>query len=233
MEMPRWMLSLRMIAVLVLPVVFLSLFAIYARERRPALYGLAKPLPVLWILLWSALVLFVFAKSEASRPIPVYLIFAGLGLGLAGDIFLLKKSYFLPGYLAFAAGHLAYIVGFVGLHPLVLFWPYLLLLCLPGVVYAVYLSRVTKQKAKIPLILAYAAIITGMLVSASNLYLGAQKGQWIFYGAVLFCVSDGLWSFHNFARPLKRPGVWILSTYYAGQALIAAGSFLEIWNGSA
>lgn len=207
----------------------MSSLAIWSRAKRPADYKWSKPQPVAWILAWALILLYPFCSEI---PDMVWWIVAGLALGLLGDIFLLNKKWFVPGFLGFALGHLAYIIGFATMEFQLPFW-LVGLLCIPGIVYASLISRLTHSKKMLPFVWIYGVMLTSMLVTALNVFWGlpeANPGRaWLLLGAILFCLSDGFWSWNKFVRPLQNPGLFILTTYYAGQSLIGFGA-LGIWG---
>lgn len=162
------------------------------------------------------------------------LIVAGLALGAAGDFALSRPGTraFLAGMAAFALGHLAYVLAFVGRS-----------LELGGLAYGP--GRVALLGLLVVLLLStefwlaprtgalrwpvrgYALIIGAMAAAVILLPAGAgaAKAQ---FGAALFLLSDTLLAIRLFVvrgEPAKRAlGYAVWPAYWAGQALILWGS---------
>ena len=72
----------------------------------------------------------------------------------------------------------------------------------------------------------YAFVISLMAVMAVN-----RKGRvnttsfnLIFYGAILFLISDSILAYNKFVSPIKFSGLAIMSTYMIAQYLITMGA---------
>ncbi|MCR9142572.1 MAG: lysoplasmalogenase [bacterium] len=238
-----------------LPVVLLSALSIASRRFYPATegrlssaqYRVAKTPPVFWILGFYGLWYYGAGGAELGSDSASlrFWVMVGLIAGVAGDFFLLFRRLFLPGFTAFALGHILYLYGFATV-PWVLPIPVVALIFVPGLIYAPMIIRRTERKDMLPLILFYMLLINGMLLTAINASTHAWLSQaaagngdsgllpwgiaggWIPYcltfGAGLFCVSDACWAWNRFVRPFANAGLWILATYYGGQALIVWGA---------
>lgn len=202
----------------------LSAMAITARSQKPSFYPITKPLPVLWMIIWTVLWL---SRMDSWIDTLMPWILTGLIFGLAGDVFLLKKETFLLGYTGFIGGHLAYVLAFAK-SEFILPWYIAGSVFIPGVLYAIYVSLNTLQKKMMPIVWIYSLIISGMLLFAINTGWKETSGWLLTTGCLLFFISDGFWSWNKFVKKLPQPGAMILSTYYTGQALITYGSFLII-----
>ena len=135
-------------------------------------------------------------------------ILAGLVLGAIGDAALLFDRGFLPGLVAFLAGHIAYAVAFPphgawvaapalgGLTALVWLWPHL-------------------GSMRVPVI-AYIAAIVAMVGGALATGNGILK-----VGAIAFFASDLSVARDRFVEKTWINRAWGLPAYYAGQLLIA------------
>ena len=172
-----------------------------------------KPVPVL--------VLFVWVRRAAPRDGMTARLLFGLALCALGDV-VIETGRFVPGLVAFLVGHLGYIAAFVheeralALGRAVAFG-------LWGVV-AIALLWGGLGEMKVPVIL-YTATICAMMWRASAL-LGGGRGwaSLIVAGAVLFAVSDTVIAIDRFRLPFAAARVIILSLYWLGQLLIAAGA---------
>ena len=200
---------------LFLPVTLLALGAILARKYRNEWYFWTKPLPVTWILVWFVLHLDTRTGSESNW------ILAGLVLGLVGDILLLWKRSFLPGFAAFIGGHVAYVVAFAH-SAWALPLQFALLAFVPAALYLVLAVPRLRKRSALPVVVSY-------MIFENVMFLFALNRDWdicVFFaslGAFLFCLSDGFWGWNRFVRELENPGLLILGTYYPAQALIAWG----------
>lgn len=136
------------------------------------------------------------------------LVLAGLILGAIGDVALLFERGFLPGLVAFLAGHLAYAIAFPphdawviapalgGLAALVWLWPHLGALRIP--------------------VIAYVGAIVAMVGGAL-----ATDNRLLMVGAVLFFASDLAVARDKFVAREWLNRAWGLPAYYAAQLLIA------------
>lgn len=205
------------------PYALLALLAVAARQLGWKAAGVAKALPVSFLIVSLAMAA-VTGRAEAGAS--YYIIMAGLACGLTGDVLLLDKGrFFKQGVVAFLGGHVLYIVAFAfsGLRPT---WRMLLPIAGYFGIYAIVLSNILLAKhAKYrPLALAYLGGILAMTVSAlfadaANAARGASS--YFFEGAFLFTVSDGVLSYRLFQRRFRFVDVVVLSTYYAAQGVVA------------
>lgn len=173
-----------------------------------------KPIPVLVlaIAVWMA------------RPTHSYhrLVAVGLAFGAAGDL-LLELDLFVFGLVAFLIGHLFYIrafllddrqVGVLQAFPWVV-WVVAMVaslsegagdLLIPGAVYLTVLGA-----------MAWRALTRmGSVSRASGVSTAA--------GATLFAISDSLIAIDRFGTDIPGSRWWIMTTYWAAQALIAYGA---------
>ncbi|MCB1174916.1 MAG: lysoplasmalogenase [Leptospiraceae bacterium] len=199
----------------------LGAIAIWVRSKHPPLYFWAKGLPMFWILFWLGW--HYTASPTHALPAALGWLCLGLILGTLGDLLLLWPRTFLPGYAAFLGGHLAYIIafGYASSGQWKLPLAVTMLLILIAATYAGLVIFLSSTRKAAPLVGAYATIIASMLLAAVNLAWQHPQSMVLLTGAILFCVSDGLWSWNRFVRPIPQPGLWILGTYYSAQALIA------------
>lgn len=233
------------------PVFVLSAASIGLRHYYPApgdklsswQYRVAKTLPIWWMLGYYLLWYFQADITGAGGEVRFWVL-AGLIFGVLGDFYLLFRRLFLPGFSAFALGHILYLYGFATV-PWALPWQIAALVFVPGLIYGPIVVRRTVRKDMLPLILFYMLLINLMLLTAINAEYFAASAEadqsgissalpwgiargWIPYclalGAGLFCISDGCWAWNKFIKPLPNEGFWILATYYGGQALIVFGA---------
>lgn len=161
-------------------------------------------------------------------------IFAGLLFGLFGDCFLMfvhvDPNFFIYGLISFLVGHILYITAFYldykwqsniekksSLLALVVFG----IFCIGFYLYL----RPYLGSLKIP-VMIYAFVISLMAVMAVN-----RKGRvntlsfnLIFYGAILFLISDSILAYNKFVSPMTFSGIAIMSTYMIAQYLITIGA---------
>ncbi len=161
-------------------------------------------------------------------------IFIGLIFSLIGDVFLMfndvEPNFFIFGLVAFLLAHLSYIRAFY----LDYKWaPSIeknftrIAIAIFGVFcigFYLYL-RPHLDDLKIP-VMIYAFVISLMAVMAGN-----RKGRvntlsfnLIFYGAILFLISDSLLAYNKFVTPNKFAGIGIMSTYMLAQFFITIGA---------
>jgi uncharacterized membrane protein YhhN len=77
----------------------------------------------------------------------------------------------------------------------------------------------------LPAIVVYATVISLMLLTAINRFSVAQKqsAQFVFWGALLFVLSDTLLAINKFHTPFNGAGVAVMATYGAAQYLLVRG----------
>ncbi len=228
--------------------IWLSAVAVFSRERylrsEPRVYWWMKTPPIVWLILWFVLDLVHPAQPVSPALVPLRLgILVGLVAGFFGDVFLLWKRTFLIGFTAFALGHIVYAVVLALEGTPELFGIAIVPIAVLGVIYAAVLRRkvLPEQRHRLPLAFAYTVLIGTMLAAAFSadwaLWIGerianpgmppsvsARSLPWFVLGAAFFCVSDSLWAWNRFVKPLPVAGAWILGTYYTAQAMIVWGA---------
>ncbi|MCB1323282.1 MAG: lysoplasmalogenase [Leptospiraceae bacterium] len=197
------------------PFALLALSAIVIRLQKKEWYFAFKPLPMIWILGFYGLHL----HGLESISILQYWILAGVFFGLLGDIFLLYKKSIIPGFVFFLLGHLLYLLGFfrgnIGLP--VHFWP---LVFIPALAVPLWMHKHTHTPRYRPLIWVYCLFEGSMLFLAMNLDYARGVFPFLTIGAALFGLSDVFWALNRMVREFRSAGLFVLSTYYTGQALI-------------
>jgi len=155
------------------------------------------------------------------------LVLAGLLLCMGGDIFLIffdSRKLFLAGLAAFLSGHVLYAIAFFSVSsPGGVAWTGAALSIAAGCGIFIWL-RPFLGKMLVP-VAAYIAVITAMVIGASSVMGDARfsvAGRLlVFYGALLFFVSDIFVARHRFIRKEYRNRFLGLPLYYAGQFMIA------------
>ncbi|MCX7893334.1 MAG: lysoplasmalogenase [Burkholderiales bacterium] len=173
--------------------------------------------------LTTALILAI-ACLPAGEVAPRYqwAIVTGLALSLAGDVFLmLPRDRFVAGLAAFLAAHIAYIVAFAGgvpfgTAPLAL----VALAAVAAVILRILWPGLGRLKAPV---VAYVAVIVVMtwIAAARALAVGTGAALHAAAGALLFLASDALLALNRFGHAFRAGRALSLSTYFAGQWLIA------------
>jgi len=192
----------------------LTIVAKYRADKR--LETVFKPLTMVFIILIALL-----DDDPLSTRYQV-LIALGLLASLVGDVFLIGDTprRFLYGLLSFTAAHLLYIIAFTvegGTAPLIYIVPFILY----GVVFIIWLwpsLGVMRGPA-----LLYVGVILIMAWQAANRFLGPRLDGSLLamIGAYLFVLSDSVLAVERFRGGWRSAPFWVLSTYFAAQALIA------------
>jgi uncharacterized membrane protein YhhN len=194
----------------------------YGPKRAVYLF---KPLTIALIILIAA-----GAKNPVS-DFYRYAIMAGLVFSLAGDIFLmLPRDRFIPGLVSFLLAHLCYIAAFAleggaaAAASASASWRSLLQ-AVPFLLYGAVMLRVLLPgmgRMKAPVIV-YMLVIMLMAWQALSRWAGTgQQGSGLaFSGALLFVVSDSLLALNRFRKPYASAQLFVMSTYFTAQWLIA------------
>ena len=166
----------------------------------------------------------LFAQEPSSFVI------AAILFGFAGDLVLLfrpRKWAFPLGILAFAAGHVFYIVSFI--RRIAVAPPWYVIALMAAVVIACsatlmrYIWKGMPGKLCPPSFL-YMMII-GTMTSCSILFslYGVSAHRWLAaVGGLLFAISDTTLSIDAFHHPIRHRSIIVMSTYIAAQVLIVS-----------
>jgi len=142
-----------------------------------------------------------------------------LVFSLAGDVFLLRDDWFVPGLAAFLVAHVCYIVGFWTDGPAAA--PFAVSIVIVIVIVVPLARRILgalHDEPKLrPPVAAYIVTISVMLATA--LAVGNPLAA---IGAGLFVGSDTMIAWNRFVRPFAAADVAIMVTYHLGQALLVA-----------
>lgn len=202
------------VSVAVIAVVVSGALAIVGAERRiPALTVVFKPLTTLLLFV-------VLGWPETTYA---WFIAAGFVLSLVGDVALLKSgnAAFIVGLAAFLLGHLAYVIAFIGVA--VFSWHVVAVAAavLATTVIAVRTIWAGSAGMHGP-VLAYAAVITTMVVTASATIGGPlPHAAYAAVGAALFYLSDLSLSLDRFWKPIPHGALLTMGVYWIGQLGIA------------
>ena len=181
-----------------------------------------KPLSTLLVILVCAL---SFGRPDVSGTF-TWLILLGLVLSMGGDIALMFRSdsAFLAGVGSFALAQLTYGLTFRlfgGFYAREI--PVAVVLLLIGVGFFIYVHS-HLGPMRIP-IMIYALLISFMVCSAAATLFDSGfsviQGILLTVGASLFYTSDIILAVNKFRHPFRMSRLANLSTYYAGQLLIA------------
>ena len=153
-----------------------------------------------------------------------------------GDIFLLFQSknelFFMAGLGAFLIGHLFYILSYLQfrledthselLGPQKVRFSLPIILAGTGLITILYPSL---GSLRIP-VMIYALILTLMVLTALFRFGRTSKISFafIFFGAILFMISDSMLAINKFLNPLPWASSWIMATYSLAQYLIVKGA---------
>ena len=166
----------------------------------------------------------LFAQEPSSFVI------AAILFGFAGDLVLLfrpRKWAFPAGILAFATGHVFYIISFIRRIAAMPPWYVLALMGVAVIVCSAMLMRYIWKgmPAKLcPPSFLYMLVI-GTMTSSSILFAlyGASPYRWLAgIGGVLFSLSDTALSIDAFHGPIHNRNIIVMSTYLAAQVLIVS-----------
>jgi alkylglycerol monooxygenase len=153
------------------------------------------------------------------------LILAALAGSLAGDAFLMVPGFFIPGLVSFLVAHLFYVALFKSGQR---WFPHRGALAGTlafGVGMYTFLWTGGLPPALRVSVAAYVLVIALMAAQAIGraTVLRDAPSLLVAVGAAFFMLSDSLLATNRFVMPLPMAQVWVLSTYYAAQALIVGG----------
>ncbi|HSQ64291.1 MAG TPA: lysoplasmalogenase [Polyangiaceae bacterium] len=190
----------------------IALFALGAQLHVDALRLATKALPVAILAVWVA-------RAALPGPFRSRLVF-GLALCAVGDL-VLELGYFVPGLVAFLVGHLGYAAAF-----LVVTRAPRPLRALPFALFGVSVLALLRHglgPMALPVALYTTAICLMMWRAAAAVSRDRPWATPIAVGAVVFAASDTMIAVSRFSAPFSNASVLIMTTYWLGQVLIAAG----------
>jgi len=184
------------------------------------LHFIFKPLTMLFAIVFVA---DRAIKSRAGMRFDA-LLMAALAASLAGDVFLmLPGNFFIPGLASFLVGHLFYITlfrqgvpWFPSRHAL------LGTLGAGAAMYAWVWGSLGDPVLKVA-VAAYVSVIALMTAQAIGRAVTQRDAAAtaVALGACVFMLSDSLIAINRFVQPLPMVSLWVLSTYYLAQLLMA------------
>ncbi|MEN6635587.1 MAG: lysoplasmalogenase [Clostridiaceae bacterium] len=161
---------------------------------------------------------------------PSTFVIAAILFGFAGDLILLfrpRKWAFPAGILAFAAGHIFYIISFLKRVTVTPPWYVIAIMAVAVLVGSATLMRYIWKgmPGKLcPPSFLYMLII-GTMVSSSILFslYSVSAYRWLAgIGGILFAISDTTLSIDAFHHPVRNRNIIVMSTYIVAQTLIVS-----------
>ena len=195
-----------------------------------------------WVAVWkplSSVLVILVAALSFTLPGPrdaVYtaLVIVGLLFSLAGDVLLIFPSSraFMVGLIAFLCAHLVYIAAFVhlqisrelGSNKAAELLAAIVLAVIAAGVYSALRPKLGKMRLPVMAYMAVISVMAHRALAVAFVYQGsAQMPVLIVAGALLFYLSDAILAIDRFRLDGQMPHghVWNLSSYYAGQLLLA------------
>ncbi|MGA8513695.1 MAG: lysoplasmalogenase family protein [Burkholderiaceae bacterium] len=161
-------------------------------------------------------------STDTSFSFAPRLLLAALGFSLIGDVLLMFHGYFVFGLVAFLCAHLAYIALF---KRGVAWFPHrgaLLATLVYGAAMYAFIYSYLPAALKLPVAVYVLAIA---LMGAQALGRASVRrddaSRCVAIGALFFMASDTLLAINRFVTPLPVSALWVLSSYYTAQFLIA------------
>lgn len=196
-------------------VLLLIAATVFAKHRSRKYYYVLKPAAIILIFLYPLLF--------SQNCVGTYgtLILLGMLFAIAGDILLLyPENFFKYGLLSFSLTHIFYASAFFYLGTNVQFL-YLFPVGVAMIIFYVMLAKFLGNY-KLPVIY-YAVVISIMLFAAICYYVEIKNmvSTVILTGALLLVISDVILAWNKFKKKFNSAEIWILTTYYTGQLLLA------------
>ena len=175
------------------------------------------------------LILLYIVSTKDKIQIPKDIIIWALLFSWAGDLFLMKDGFFIPGLISFLTAHFFYILflsktksdqtSFFKLRPV------MLIAVLAYLIELMYLLWPHLGGMKIP-VLIYGITISVMLSAAFWQYqkLETRTALYFIVGAIFFVLSDSLLALNKFKTNFVMADISIMCTYILAQLLIVLGA---------
>ena len=190
----------------------------------------AKPLIMIWVAVY-----FLLFKKKSSFTIPVLIAFF---FSWVGDDFLMfsgkNELFFFAGVGGFFCAQVTYIYTFAkfsekggkGFLQKNLWVSLFFLAYIAGMLVLLFPGLEGMMK---PIISIYTLSLIGMSMLALNRSgrVGAMSFKLVFFGSLLFLLSDSMIAFNKFHSEIPLAGFLIILTYIAAQYLIMRGLILE------
>jgi uncharacterized membrane protein YhhN len=188
---------------------------------------ITKPLLIPLIILY-----YIFGVGFSSV---YWLLILALIFGWCGDIFLMierEEKWFMLGLGSFLIGHIFYIILYALRIGNILAFPlWGLILFVPLVISILFFTFRIKGKMGDMTVPTSIYIITIFLMSVFALLLLAgfelPAFLFVYFGAILFMVSDGIIAINKFDTPIQKNRVYVMLTYGLAQLFIAQGFLLS------
>lgn len=171
--------------------------------------------------------------STGLKSVFQKLIAAGLFFGWLGDIFLMLPNKFLFGLAAFLIGQILYVIAFIRqTSPFALSRDKLYILVAGFLaVYSYYFYTILAPSLgveKYPVI-AYIIVIAlmGLFSYTRKHHTNTSSFLLIFFGALLFIVSDSILAANKFVAYIANSGLMIMCTYMLAQYAITLGTVVD------
>ncbi|GJQ68637.1 putative YhhN family [Trypoxylus dichotomus] len=194
-------------------------FADIVPPHTEATHAFIKCLPIVCLIIFIGLCSMDMAEGVSwyAKVIIVGLVFCGIG-----DVLLVWPDLFELGVLAFAMGHVCYIVAF-GFEPLAWKLGSIMGACFTGGL--VYLSHNIEETLQLIGVILYTYIILTMVWRAWARLTTKENWSWskllTALGATIFAISDLLLALNKFIVDITYSRELVMSTYYFAQLLIA------------
>lgn len=177
---------------------------------------LFKPLTLMLIILFGLL------QTPEVSSLYKAMIISGLAFSMIGDIMLMLPSdKFLQGLASFLVAHVFYLVAFISDSG----FPVSFLYLLPGLVIGAFILRILLPRVgnKTVPVLIYSLILVLLLwQSAGRVELNFNHSSLVaLIGSIIFISSDITLVFNRFVKQHRMGQLYILSSYYIAQILIA------------
>ena len=190
--------------------------------KFPILVYAFKPLVLL-----SLLALYTYSVSNRNKWYILALVFSFLG-----DVFLLFEGqlFFMIGLVSFLIAHILFIKIILSwltksslFNITVAFIPFLI--TFSGLIYVL---KDSLNELLIPVIIYGITISIFGVVSLLN-YLNTKttKALWMFFGALVFIISDSILAIHKFYFSKEILGILVMATYIVAQYLIYRSMILK------
>lgn len=209
----------------------INLWAGYSYNNTLAFYSKPFLMPIL--ALW-----FYFQTTNHHSTFRQLILFALL-FSWGGDTLLMfveskGEHFFLFGLLSFLLTHILYTIAFLKIVP----WNKGFLwengwVIIPFLIFFLgfqkYLLPDVEATMQLP-VAVYSSVIILMVLAALNWNTFVEKKtfQLLFFGALLFMLSDSIIALNKFKSAVPQAHIWIMGLYLLGQYLIARGGIKVI-----
>ncbi len=212
--------------ILYLSVSLINLWAGYSHNNTLSFYS--KPLLMPILALWF----YIQTKNYTSsfRQLILFALFFSWG----GDTLLMfveskGEHFFLFGLVSFLLTHILYTTAFFKIVSAKkgFLWKKKWVI-IPFLIFFLgfqnYLLPDVEEAMQIP-VAVYSSVIILMVLAALNWNTFIEKNafQLVFFGALLFMLSDSIIALNKFKSAVPQAHIWIMSLYLLGQYLIAKG----------